>query len=88
MSNPASASPGGDGKRSQVEAAIKEIRPFLRRDGGDIDLVGVDEEKGVVQVRLQGACAGCPGARMTLKAGVERIIRERVPGIQRVEAVD
>ncbi|MBN1418013.1 MAG: NifU family protein [Planctomycetes bacterium] len=86
MSIPADASTGGDDKRSQVEMAIKEIRPHLQRDGGDIQLVDVDEETGVVTVRLQGACAGCPGAQMTLKAGVERILRERVPGIQRVEA--
>jgi len=70
----------------EIEAAISEIRPRLQDDGGDIEFVGVTDD-GVVQVRLRGACAGCPGAVMTLKMGVERIIRERVPEIKSVENV-
>jgi len=70
----------------EIEAAIAEIRPRLQDDGGDIEFVGVTDD-GVVQVRLRGACAGCPGAVMTLKMGVERIIRERVPEIKSVENV-
>jgi len=70
----------------EIEAAISEIRPRLQDDGGDIEFVGVTDDK-VVQVRLRGACAGCPGAVMTLKMGVERIIRERVPSIKSVENV-
>jgi len=70
----------------EIEAAISEIRPQLQADGGDIEFVGVTEDN-VVQVRLRGACAGCPGAVMTLKMGVERIIRERVPSIKSVENV-
>jgi len=70
----------------EIEAAISEIRPRLQDDGGDIEFVGVTDDN-VVQVRLRGACAGCPGAVMTLKMGVERIIKERVPSIKSVESV-
>ncbi|HUS44762.1 MAG TPA: NifU family protein [Phycisphaerae bacterium] len=69
----------------KVAAVIDEIRPMLQAHGGDIQLVSVEE--GVVKVKLQGACAGCPGALMTLKAGVERRIKEQVPEIERVESV-
>jgi len=71
--------------KEKVEQALEKIRPMLQADGGDIELVGVDD--GVVKVRLQGACSGCPGAQMTLKMGVERQIREVVPEIKGVEAV-
>jgi Fe-S cluster biogenesis protein NfuA len=70
----------------KIEAAIGEIRPRLQDDGGDIEFVGVTDDN-VVQVRLRGACAGCPGAVMTLKMGVERIIKERVPSVKSVENV-
>jgi len=69
----------------KVAAVIDEIRPMLQAHGGDIKLVSVEE--GIVKVELQGACAGCPGAMMTLKAGVERRIKEQVPEIERVESV-
>ena len=73
--------------REQVEKILKEqIAPRLRADGGDIELVDVTEDK-VVQVRLQGACAGCPGARMTLRMGVERVLKEALPELAGVEAV-
>jgi len=72
--------------REKVEAVINEIRPLLQADGGDIELVDV-AEGGVVKVRLRGACAGCPGAQMTLKMAVERRLKEQVPGVERVEAV-
>jgi Fe-S cluster biogenesis protein NfuA len=71
--------------REKVEAAIGKIRPMLQADGGDIELVDVEE--GVVKVRLQGACAGCPGAQMTLRMGVEREVKKAVPEVKRVEAV-
>jgi len=71
--------------QEEVEAVVNEIRPLLQADGGDIELVGVEE--GVVKVRLRGACAGCPGAQMTLKMAVERRLKERVPGVERVESV-
>jgi len=69
----------------KVEAVINEIRPLLQADGGDIELV--DIEDGVVKVRLRGACAGCPGAQMTLKMGVERKLKEQIPEVKRVEPV-
>lgn len=70
----------------QVREALDVIRPTLRADGGDVELVEVTET-GVVRVRLQGACHGCPMSMMTLKNGIERVIRERVPGVREVEAV-
>ncbi len=72
--------------REQVEEALKDIRPQLQADGGDIELVEVTED-GVVKVRLVGACSGCPGAQMTLQLGVERVVKERVPEVKSVEAV-
>ena len=71
--------------KEQVLAAIKKIRPALMADGGDIELVGI--EGGVVKVRLTGACHGCPHAEITLKEGVERIIKSEVPEVQSVESV-
>ncbi len=70
-----------------VTAVIDEIRPALQADGGDIELVKVDEATGLVSVRLQGACRGCPGAAMTLKMGVERLLKEKVAGVKGVVAV-
>jgi len=73
--------------KEQIQATIERIRPFLQRDGGDIELVEfVDAEK-LVKVRLQGACHGCPGAIMTLKMGVERTLREEVDQAIKVMAV-
>jgi Fe-S cluster biogenesis protein NfuA len=72
--------------KEKVEAALDEIRPMLQRDGGDIQLVEV-KDNGQVLVRLRGACAGCPGAAMTLKMGVERILKEKVQGITEVVAL-
>ncbi len=69
----------------KVQKAIAEIRPRIQADGGDIELVSV--EKGTVKVRLQGACASCPMATLTLKQGVERFVKQKVPEIQSVEAV-
>ena len=71
--------------REQVENVINQIRPLLQADGGDIELV--DVEDGVVKVRLRGACAGCPGAQMTLKMAVERKLKEEIPEVKRVEPV-
>jgi len=73
--------------KDKVQQALDEIRPMLQQDGGDIELVDV-KEGGQVVVRLQGACACCPGAIMTLKMGVERILKERVPEVSEVVAVD
>lgn len=72
--------------KEQVEQALKKIKPMLVADGGDVELVEV--ENGVVKVRLQGACAGCPMSQMTLKNGIEKIIKQEVPEVISVEAVD
>ena len=71
--------------KEKVMAVIDKIRPMLMADGGDIELV--DIEDGVVKVRLQGACAGCPGAQMTLQHGVEKQIKDEVPEVVKVVAV-
>jgi len=73
--------------RSQVEETIEVIRPALQADGGDIVLKDVDETTGVVQVTLVGACGPCPASDQTLKAGIERIMRDRVDGVTEVVAV-
>lgn len=70
--------------REQVEATIAVIRPALQADGGDIVLHDVDESTGLVSVELIGACVGCPSSNQTLKAGVERIMRDRVDGVSSV----
>ena len=72
--------------RAEVEKLIKDIQPSLRADGGDIELVDVDEE-GIVKVRLKGACAGCPMAKMTLELGVERYLKNRIPQVKKVVSV-
>ena len=71
--------------KERVEKALDKIRPALQADGGNIELVDVVD--GVVQVRLKGACAGCPGAQMTLKMGVEKVLKEEIPEVKSVEAV-
>ena len=70
--------------RAQVEATIEIIRPALQVDGGDIMLRDVDEATGIVSVTLMGACGTCPSSTITLKAGVERIMRDRVEGVTKV----
>jgi Fe-S cluster biogenesis protein NfuA len=72
--------------REQIEQALEQIRPALQRDGGDIELVDVEDD-GVVKVRLTGACHGCPMSQMTLKSGVERIVKQMVPEVKTVESV-
>ncbi len=71
----------------KVKDVIESVRPALQAHGGDIELVGTDDDKNV-KVRLQGACQGCPGAAMTMKAGIERILKEKVPEVKEVIAVD
>ena len=70
--------------KEQVQAALDKIRPMLQADGGDVELVDVSED-GVVTVRLQGACAGCPMSQMTLRNGIERILKKEVPEVKAVE---
>lgn len=72
--------------REQIEDALNKVRPSLQADGGDVELVDVDEE-GVVKVRLTGACGGCPMSQMTLKMGIEKVLKQNVPEINSVEAV-
>ena len=71
--------------KEQVENALEKIRPLLQRDGGDVELVEVVE--GVVKVRLQGACAGCPMSQMTIKNGIERLLKQEIPEVESVESV-
>ncbi len=71
--------------RDKIEEVLNNIRPNLRADGGDVELVDVKE--GVVSLRLTGACAGCPMSTMTLKNGIERILKQEVSGIKEVVAV-
>ena len=73
--------------RTQVEETIEVIRPALQADGGDIILRDVDETTGIVSVTLTGACGTCPASDLTLKAGIERIMRDRIDGITEVVAV-
>ncbi|HEC25750.1 MAG TPA: NifU family protein [bacterium] len=72
--------------RDQVMKVIDEIRPSLQFDGGDVELIDILED-GTVNVKLKGACAGCMGSMMTLKGGIERLLKERVPGVKEVNAV-
>jgi Fe-S cluster biogenesis protein NfuA len=69
----------------KIEKALKEIRPSLQADGGDVEFVSV--ENGIVKVRLTGACGGCPMSQMTLKQGIERVVKNAVPEVLSVEAV-
>jgi len=71
--------------REDVESALEKIRPALQADGGDIELIDVVD--GVVKVRLTGACGGCPMSQMTLKMGVEKILKQQVPEVKSVETV-
>lgn len=69
----------------KIKQALEKVRPFLQRDGGDVEFV--DFEDGVVKVRLQGACNGCPGAQMTLKAVIEKILKEEFSEVKEVIGV-
>jgi len=71
--------------RKEIEAALEQIRPNLQADGGDVELVEVKD--GVVKLRLRGACSGCPMATMTLRQGIERLLKEQVPGVKEVVSV-
>jgi Fe-S cluster biogenesis protein NfuA len=71
--------------QKEVEAALDKIRPSLQADGGDVELIEI--ENGVVTVELQGACNGCPMSQMTLKNGIEKVLKEEVPEVKKVESV-
>ena len=72
--------------KQRVQTVINKIRPMLQADGGDVELV--DVEDGVVTVRLQGACVGCPMSQMTLKNGIERLIKQEIPEVVSVESAE
>ena len=72
--------------KEKIQAAINKIRPMLQADGGDVELV--DVEDGVVKVRLKGACAGCPMSQMTLKNGIEKFLKKEIPAVKSVESAD
>lgn len=69
-----------------VNKVIEKVRPYLHQDGGDVEVVGVSDDN-IVEVRLTGACHGCPMSMMTLRAGIERILMLELPDIKRVESV-
>lgn len=71
--------------KNKVKETLEEIKPNIQADGGDIELV--DIEDGIVKVRLKGACSGCPMSALTLKQGIERTLKSRIPEVKRVEAV-
>lgn len=71
--------------REKVETVLDQIRPSLQADGGDVELVDVDN--GVVKLRLKGACHGCPMATLTLRNGIERILKEHIPEVKQVVSV-
>ncbi|WP_258839982.1 NifU family protein [Mechercharimyces sp. CAU 1602] len=69
----------------QVQVVLDKLRPFIQQDGGDVELVEIED--GIVRVRLLGACGSCPSSTITLKAGIERALVEEVPGVKEVEQV-
>ncbi|MEP7235493.1 MAG: NifU family protein [Ignavibacteriota bacterium] len=73
--------------RDRIESALEYCRPFLRVDGGDIELASIDESSGIVEVKFLGACAKCPLKLMTLRAGIERAIINNAPEVKRIEEV-
>ncbi len=73
--------------KEKVETALNKVRPYLQRDGGDVELVSVEDD-GTVKVKLKGACGGCPMATQTLKNGIERVLKEEVPEVKEVISVN
>ena len=73
--------------KEKVEAILAQVRPALQADGGDVELIEVSETGGVVKLKLKGACSGCPMATMTLRHGIERVLKEQIPEIKEVIAV-
>lgn len=73
--------------KEKVKEVLETIRPALQMDGGDVELVDVEEENGIVKVRLQGACHGCPMAQLTLQMGIENELKSKIPEVKKVVAV-
>jgi len=74
--------------RERIEEILDSVRPAIRADGGDIELVGFDERDGIVRIRMVGACYACPMSMLTLKAGIEQRLRMQVPEVRAVESVE
>jgi len=72
--------------KEKVQEALNKVRPYLQKDGGDVELIDVSKD-GEVKVRLKGACSGCPGAQITLKQGIERVLKQEVPEVKLVTPV-
>jgi len=89
MCDKCGCSPSGEEKtfEQKVKDIINAVRPNLQAHGGDVEFISVEQDN-TVKVRLQGACSGCPGARMTLKMGIERLLKEHIPDVKEVVAVD
>ena len=68
-----------------IKLALENIRPFLQRDGGDVELIDLHEKGGILKVRLQGACAGCPMSQMTLRKGIEKLLKQEIPEVKSVQ---
>lgn len=73
--------------RKEIDAVLESIRPAIQADGGDVEFVKFDEERGLVQLRLLGACESCPISMRTLKEGIEKRMREQVTAVREVQAV-
>lgn len=73
--------------KEKVKEVIDQVRPALQADGGDVELVEVDEENGIVKVRLTGACRGCPMSQLTLQMGIERELKSKIPEVKKVVSV-
>ena len=73
--------------KDEIQAALDLVRPQLQADGGDAEIVEITED-GIVKLRLKGACCGCPMSQMTLKMGIERVLKEKVPAVKSVESVN
>lgn len=80
-------SPAGLSLKERVARIIDRVRPAVQSDGGDVEFVDVTSD-GVVTIRLHGACVGCPSSQMTLKVGIEKNLRDYVPEVTRVQAID
>ena len=85
--NESSAATRNASASERIEEVLDSIRPAIRADGGDIELVSFDPLDGIVRIRMVGACYACPMSMLTLKAGIEARVKEQVPGIKSVEAV-
>ena len=73
--------------KEKVKEIIDQVRPALQADGGDVELVEVDEENGIIKVRLTGACRGCPMSQLTLQMGIERELKSKIPEVKKVVSV-